>query len=868
MKRIYLIDGNSLMFRAYFATAYTNNLMKNKNGLYTNAIYGFCSMLNKLSEAEMSNIFVAFDAGSQTFRHQQFDAYKGTRKEIPQELLMQIPYIKQFLDIMNIKHMASLDYEADDFLATVARLAERAGFEEIKIITGDKDLLQLVSPKIDVCLTKKGITELDEHNIENFYEKMGIHPEQIPDYKGLVGDTSDNLPGIKGIGNKTAVKLLNSFKTLENIISNASLVKGKAGELIADGARIGLECKQLATLKDDIELEFPLDETKVQHPNHEGLVKFYKEMGFNSFLEKLDGKEIKDNTIEVSIIDNKDYNYDKFNDVTLSVEVFGDNYYNGEFLGIAILDDKEALFVTNNAINESLIALLSDKKRTKNIFDYKKAYVVLQRLGIKLVGVVFDALLATYIINPITANDDLKKVADEYVANNANYDSIIYGLKSKAAIPELTVYANHAISKCHTINKLKPVLLKHLQENEQMPLFSMELSLSSVLGDMEIDGLKVDREKLEEVGKELYAKQEEIANQIYNLAGEQFNINSVKQLGEILYNKLGLPTGKKGKTGYSTSSDVLEKLVKKYPIAQLVLDYRGVAKLISTYIKGLFEVMNEKNFVHSLYKQALTMTGRLSSTEPNIQNMPIRTEIGQVIREAFISRFDNGLIMSSDYSQIELRVLAHLANDEKMIDMFYHDADFHKQTASLLYDISADEVTSNMRRTAKAINFGIIYGMSAWGLSEAIDINQVDANIYIDKYFNTFKGVKTFLDKTIEDAKTNGYTTTIYNRRRYIPELKSSNNALRKFGERTAMNSPIQGSAADIIKFAMIEVSKLMQGMKSKMIAQVHDELVFDIYPGELEQMEEIVRKSMESVISLKVPLVVGISHGKNWLTS
>ena len=865
MKRIILVDGNSLMFRAYFATAYTGNLMKNKNGLYTNAIYGFCSMILKLQEMEMSNIFIAFDAGSQTFRHQQLESYKGTRKEIPQELLMQIPYIRQYLDILNIKSMSSLEYEADDFLATVARVAVKEGFDEVKIVTGDKDLLQMVSPKIDVCITRRGVTELEEYNIENFYEKMNIYPSQIPDYKGLVGDTSDNLPGIKGIGDKTATKLLNQFKTLEDIIANASLVKGKAGELIAEGHRIGLECKQLATLKEDIELDFTLEETQVQDFNHDELVSFYKEMGFNSFLEKIDSNTLENNNPKIKIIDG-DYDFSKFKDITISVEVFGNNYFNGEFLGIGVYSQKNAFFITEKGINLSFINMLNDETVTKHIFDYKKAYVVLKKYGISLTGVVFDGMLASYIVDPGKTNEDLKKVADEYIISSANYDDLIYGSKSKAAIPEKDIYTNHAISKCITLNKLEPVLIKHLKANEQLELFKMELSLSPVLGQMEIKGLKVDRTKLEEVGKILTIKQDSIAEEIYLLAGEEFNINSVKQLGDILFNKLELPTGKKGKTGYSTNSDVLEKLIPKHPIAQLILDYRGVAKIISTYIKGLFEVMNEKNFVHPLYKQALTMTGRLSSVEPNIQNMPIRTELGQVIREAFVSRFEGGLIMSSDYSQIELRVLAHLSNDEKMIAMFNDKVDFHKQTAMLLNEVDISEVTSNMRRTAKAINFGIIYGMSAWGLSEAIHSSQTEAKTYIEKYFATFTGVKSFLDQTIEDAKTKGYTTTLYNRRRYIPELTSSNKALNGFGERTAMNSPIQGTAADIIKIAMIEVSKQMKGMKSIMVAQVHDELLFDIYPGELEKMQAIVKSSMEQVAKLKVPLTVGMSSGVNWL--
>ncbi|HEY8445061.1 MAG TPA: DNA polymerase I [Bacilli bacterium] len=866
MKKIILIDGNSLMFRSFYAT-FTNQIMQNQQGIYTNAIYGFCLMMEKLREEDYTHIFVAFDAGKQTFRHQEYEAYKGTRKKLPDELLMQIPYIKRYIDILNIKRYESLDYEADDIIASMAMVAQKEGFDEIKIVTGDKDLLQLVSGNIKVCITKKGYTSLDEYNETNFYEKMNIYPHQIPDYKGLVGDTSDNLPGVKGIGDKTAVKLLNQFKTLESIISNVTLISGKTGTLIANDYQSAIQCKHLATLIKDINFDFSIEDTIARDYDHEKLIQFFNELDFASFLGKVENvkKEIKET--EYEIINDINYDFSKLDKTYLNIEVFGSNYLKGEFLGLAISDDIHNYFVPKDIAlqNSTLINYLKDEKKEKVTFDYKKLYVVLKKHGLDIKNISFDVLLAGYLINPSFASDDLKKLADNFIHTTLNYDDVIYGANTKAKIPSLNDVANHAVNKAEVIKTLQPILESKIQEYQQQELFTIELGLSKVLGDMELSGLKVDKEKLEDVEKKLLLDRDEIAKKIYELAGEEFNINSVKQLGEILFVKLGIPTGKKTKTGYSTNSDVLEKL-SDYEICRLVLDYRAITKLISTYIQGLYEVMNDENFVHPLYKQALTVTGRLSSVEPNIQNMPIRTELGQVIREAFVSRFNNGKILSSDYSQIELRVLAHLANDHNMIVMFNDEVDFHTQTAKRIYDV--DEVTKEMRRAAKAINFGIIYGMSAWGLSEALHIPAGDAANYIDKYFSTFPEIKNYLDRTIAEAKVNGYTKTIFNRRRYLPELQSSNKALQAFGERTAMNSPIQGSAADIIKKAMVIVAKKMEGLKSKMIAQVHDELLFDCHPDEVEIVKEIVKTSMESAVSLKVPLIVDINWGDNWLKS
>ena len=879
MSKILLIDGNSLMFRAYYATAYTGNLMQNKSGLYTNAIFGFCNMIQKLVNDDVDKVFVAFDAGKQTFRHKQFDDYKGGRKPMPGEFKVQIPYIKQYLDIMNIKHYECLDYEADDLVAAYAVLANNEG-HEIKIVSGDKDLLQLAKGNITVALTKKGITELDEYTESNFKEKMGFESYQVPDYKGLVGDSSDNLPGIKGIGEKTAIKLLEEFGTLENIINNVSNLKGKVQTVITENQEMGLTCKKLATLKSDFNVPYSLEEITKQKPNYNELVDFFKMLEFNSFLKKIEKEYInnepnkKENLQEEKIkvtIATSDYDFSGLKDSYIILETVKENYYLDDFIGLSILsfDTEKQIFITLNDLlnNESLIKYLqSDYKKVT--FDYKRLYVSLKQKNIIINNVIFDALLAIYLINPSFVSEDIKIALEHFGNTSLNYDENVYGKGAKLLIPDIEIVANHSINKCFALKRTIEELQKTIKENNQEQLLNGELSLSTVLGDMEINGLKVDALVLKQIGEELTLKQKELENKIYEIAGVEFNINSVKQLGEILFEKLSLPSGKKTKTGYSTNVEVLEKLAPNFEIARLVLDYRGVSKIISTYVNGLFDLMNEQDFVHPLYKQALTQTGRLSSVNPNIQNMPIRTEMGQVIRKAFISRFENGKIMSCDYSQIELRVLAHMSDDEPMINSFNSSEDFHTNTASWLYEVDPKDVTKDMRRTAKAINFGIVYGMSAWGLSESINITPFEANMYIMKYFTTHHKVRQFLDEIIIDAKNNGYTKTLYNRLRYIPELLSSNKNLASFGERTAMNAPIQGTAADIIKMAMIKVSRAMKSMKSILIAQVHDELLFDVYPGEEEALEKIVKETMESVVTLKVPLIVECGIGNNWLES
>ena len=883
--KIILVDGNSLMFRSYYATAYTGNLMKNSNGLFTNAIFGFCNMLTKLKEEDHDYIFVAFDAGKHTFRHQAYKDYKGGRKAMPEEFKVQIPYIKKYLDILNIKHVEMDQFEADDLIASVSRLSEEANLDEIKVVSGDKDLLQLVRNNVHVTLTKKGITDLDDYTLDNFFEKMGFNPDQVPDYKGLVGDSSDNLPGIKGIGEKTALKLLSEYNTLENIIEHVDELKGKTKDLISSGKEIGLKCKYFATLKYDIDLDFTLEDLKKKDANKEELIEFYKELEFKSFLKKLDNSneneiieeekiEKIDINIDYEIIEDLDYDFSSLGDRYLVVEVFGNNYYNGELLGIGLYSNENNLFSQNIFVTKNVILnsnsfkeyLLSDS--IKKTFDYKKLYLVLKKNNLEIKNVSFDLLLAAYLINPKYASDDFYEVVSHFNLFDLLSDKEVYGQNTKMAIGDIKDYSLNALKKAYVISYLENDLNKLLKENSLLELFEMEVKLSEVLALIELNGLVIDLDKLTSVGKSFEEKMNAIQEEIYELAGEKFNINSVKQLGEILFEKLNLPVSKKNKTGYSTSVEVLEVLAKDYEIAKKILEYRTYSKLISTYVKGLIEVMDDNKYIHPLYKQALTMTGRLSSVEPNIQNMPIRTEEGQIIRDVFVSRFDGGLIMSVDYSQIELRVLAHMADDEAMINSFNSGEDFHIATASYIFGVDIKDVTKTMRRYAKAINFGIVYGMSAWGLSESVGISPKEASVYIKKYFEKHYKIDEFLKEVINSAKKTGYTKTMFNRLRYIPELASMNRNMYSFGERTAMNAPIQGTAADIIKFAMVEINKKMQeaNVSSLMIAQVHDELVFDIYPGEIELMTKLVKETMENVCKLKVDLIASVSIGDTWL--
>lgn len=862
-KKLLLIDGNSLMFRSYYATAFKGNLMQTKTGQYTNALFGFCNMINKLIEhgSKDEYAFVAFDAGKQTFRHQEYQEYKMGRKPLPDELRMQIPIIKEYLDLVGIKRMENLDYEADDLLAICANKFKN-DFESILVYTGDKDLLQLVDDTTQVALTKKGVLDVELYTKDNFYEKAGMHPYQIIEYKGIAGDNSDNLPGVKGIGEKTALKLLEEFDTIDGIMENLDKLTPKQQKLFSENIETALKCRRLATLMRESNLDIKLDELKVKEIDTQKLIEFYTQMEMNQFLKKLMSEKVVSKK-EIKL----QKTFDLHDTSYLTYEVVGQNYAKGEFLGVGLICNEQKYFLTKEDLHkEEVISYLEDEKYKKYTFDLKGLYFVLKREGIELKGVVLDVLLASYLINPSFANDDIKITCDNFVKTQIPYYENIYGANKKLCKPDEKTYIDYSLSKCELIKEVKETLLVKIIDYEMEYLLDVEQELSVTLANMELNGLLINKEALINIGKEFLEKVEELKNDIYALAGETFNINSPKQLGEILFDKLNLPHGKKNQTGYSTSVDILEKLAEEYEIVKKILDYRAYNKLVTTYVNGIIE--EEKDgFIHPIYKQALTNTGRLSSVEPNIQNIPVRTELGQAIRTIFTSRFPNGKILAADYSQIELRILAVMSKDQKMIDSFINKIDIHTKTASEIFDVPVSLVTKDMRRSAKAINFGLIYGMSPWGLSETLKIPVNMASQFINKYFYEFSQAKNCLDDFIKAAKETGYSKTLFARRRYITELQSPNGQVRQFGERTAMNSPIQGTSADIIKIAMNKVYEKMKktNMKSIMIAQVHDELVFDCPIEEVEKMTLLVKEEMKNAVKLSVPLEVSVNYGDSW---
>lgn len=876
-KRVVVIDGNSLMFRAYYATAYTGNLMQASNGLYTNALYGFVNMMNKIMDSmQPTHMLVAFDAGKQTFRHQQYSDYKGTRKKMPEELGMQIPLIKEYLNTIGIKQLELLEYEADDIVGSMAYLASKEGYQ-VDIISGDKDLLQLVKENITVHLTKKGITELDDYTIDNFEEKLGFTPSQHVDYKAMIGDASDNLPGVKGIGPKTALSLLKEYHSLENIINNIPLLKGKTATSFEENKDLAIKTKFLATIYTEVPFDFGIEDIVVNKPNYHELRKFFEKVEFKSFVRKLDIEPSTESVEEVKV----EYNY-HINDLTgldtklnqeqevyLDIELDGDNYHKANILGLSVLVGEDVYFLDKTQLFDNNIQKFLSSEQPKVVIDAKKMMVTLANLGLEINNIVFDFMLASYVINPSYASGDLKTVFENFKSTSIPYHEEVYSKKTKYVIPELEVYAKYGMNKVIALKEVKPIVIKQLQEEDLYNLLKdIEIPLARVLAGIEINGFKVNPKTLEAIRVGFIEKQEKAQKEIYDLVGHEFNIASPKQVGVVLFDELKLGKGKKTKTGYSTSVEVLESLKDTHPVVELILEYRKYSKLVSTYVDGLSsEIFTSDGKVHTIFKQYLTATGRLSSTEPNIQNIPIRTEEGKIIRSAFEPSNPDGYLVSADYSQIELRILASVSNCKAMLEAFNNKIDLHSSTASKVFGAPLEEVTKEMRRRAKAVNFGIVYGMSDWGLAETLHIPQWEAADFIEKYFMIYPEIKQYLNETIQNAREKGYTETIFKRRRYIPELSSSNHNLQKFGERTAMNAPIQGSAADVIKIAMIDVDNKIKelGLKSRIVAQVHDELIIDTVASELEIVQTMIKETMEKAVSLNVLLESDVEIGKTW---
>ena len=873
-KRVILLDGNSLMFRAYYATAYTGNLMQTSTGLYTNALYGFVNMMNKILDTiDGDHMLVAFDKGKKTFRHQQLESYKGTRKKMPEELAMQIPLIKEYLDVMGIKRLELDDYEADDIVGSMAKVASGEGYDVI-CLSGDKDLLQLVSDKVTVALTKKGITELDELTLQNFKEKMGFAPNQMIDYKAMIGDNSDNLEGVKGIGPKTAVSLLEKYHTLDGIYENIDKLTPKQQEVFKTCQETAYQTKFLATIYQDIEFDFTLDDILIKDVNYPELRSFYEKLEFTSFIKKM--KVENTSKIEKTIynefindVEKLEEDLKNAKEFYFDVELDADNYHRANLLGLSFLVNNNCYFIEKgNFINSNLNKYLVNDAIIKYTLDSKKAWLSLKYLGFDIKGIVYDFLVAAYLINPSYTTGDLKSIFEHFSNVLLEYHEEVYGKKTKYVIPDITVFGKYGMHKLVAVKETKEEVLKTLEQDGLADLyFNVELPLAVVLGKIEFTGFKVDKFRLSEIGIIFDSKLKELQKEIYALIGKEFNISSPKQLGVILFEELKVGKGKKNKTGYSTSAEVLESLVDEHPVIPLILEYRKYSKLYSTYVVGLTSEIYGDGKVHTTFKQTLTQTGRLSSTEPNIQNIPIRTEEGKIIRSAFVPSTKDGVLLSADYSQIELRILAEMANCDTMIKDFNNGLDLHASTAAKINNVSYTDVTKDMRRMAKAVNFGIVYGMSDWGLSETLHILPIDAAIFIDKYFAIYPEIKVFLDSLVMDAQNLGYSKTLYGRRRYIPELASSNHALKKFGERTSMNAPIQGTAADIIKMAMVKVLEKLEknNLQSKIVAQVHDELIIDAVKEEEEIVKKILKEEMESVVNLKVKLDVDVEVGSTW---
>lgn len=874
-KKLVLIDGNSIAYRAFFALP----LLNNNKGIHTNAVYGFTMMLMKILEDEKpTHMLVAFDAGKTTFRHNTFSEYKGGRQKTPPELSEQFPFIRELLNAYNIRQYELENYEADDIIGTLSLKAESEGFD-VRVISGDKDLTQLSSENTTVGITRKGITDIEEYTPLHINEKYGLTPDQIIDMKGLMGDTSDNIPGVPGVGEKTAIKLLKEFSTLENLLKSIDQVNGKKlKEKLEEYADQALMSKKLATIERNAPVEVKLDQIEFEGFDRYKVVSIYKELGFQSLLDKLgegESESVEGGHQELEEIDYvipDEITAELFSDENyFYVEILDDNYHYGEIIGFSLVNDKgNFYFPTELALHSQAFKdWAEDKSRKKSVFDAKRSEVSLRRQGIHLKGADFDALMASYLIDPSETIEDLSTVAKKYGVHNIQSDESFYGKGAKRKIPDQQELALHLVRKSLALSSLKESLETALIQNEQDKLFyELEMPLSLILADMEAAGVMVDTERLRSMGEEITTKLTEIEKQIYHLAGETFNINSPKQLGIILFEKLQLPPIKKTKTGYSTSADVLEKLAPDHEIIELILQYRQLGKLQSTYIEGLLKVVDpQTGKVHTRFNQALTQTGRLSSTDPNLQNIPIRLEEGRKIRQAFIPSEQGWVIFSADYSQIELRVLAHISGDEKLIQAFKDDLDIHTKTAMEVFHVNEDEVTSNMRRQAKAVNFGIVYGISDYGLSQNLGITRKDAGQFIDRYLNSYPGVKEYMSDIVHLAKQKGYVSTLLHRRRYIPEITSRNFNLRSFAERTAMNTPIQGTAADIIKKAMIDMADALDKhqLKTRLLLQVHDELIFEAPEDEIEILKRLVPEMMENAIELKVPLKVDYAYGPTW---
>lgn len=862
MKRLLILDGNSLLNRAFYAVP----LLSNSEGTHTNAIYGFTNMLFKMREdIKPDYIVCTFDKKAPTFRHLEYGDYKAGRKKMPPELAEQFPIVKEMLKLFSITTYELDGFEADDIIGSLAKVAEGEGIE-VYIMTGDKDALQLAAKDINVCITKKGVSEIEVYNYDRMVEEYGVTPTQFIDVKGLMGDKSDNIPGVPGVGEKTAFKLIKEYGSVEAVLENIDNISGKKlKENLTEYSEQAIFSKKLATIMTNVPIDFDLDEIKSKDDyNKDQLKALFTKLQMKSILDKLSNGEEEEPEIEVKItnIENNKELEDLFKNINEEVYI-NFTYLNKEKYSTIEIDK---IFINydekNYLINFKELAqeeenikafkeFFENEDILKNGYSIKNALTALKKLGIEFKGLAFDCELAAYLIDSSKGEYTLLSLINNYLSKFPNVKEGEEYLVGISFMKELTL-----------------VLKKKIEEEKMEKLmYDIELPLETVLSSMESIGFKVNKDILDELSIKFKRELEETQKEIFELADEEFNINSPKQLGKILFEKLDLPVIKKTKTGYSTNAEVLEKLKDKHPIIEKITYFRQLSKIYSTYVEGLKSVIDTDGSIHSTFNQTVTTTGRLSSTEPNLQNIPIKYEMGREIRRVFIPKKEGDLLISADYSQIELRVLAHISGDENMINAFNHHSDIHTKTASEVFKVPVEEVTPLMRSRAKAVNFGIVYGIGDFSLSQDLNISRKEAKEYMDIYFERYPKIKEYISKVIHEAQTKGYVLTMLNRRRYIPEANASNKIVKALGERLAMNAPIQGTAADIIKLAMVNVyNKLKElNLNSKLILQVHDELIINVVKGELDIVKKLLKEEMENTIKLSVPLDVDVNVGEDW---
>ncbi|MBT2292221.1 DNA polymerase I [Paenibacillus albidus] len=885
MDKLILIDGNNIIYRAFFAMP----PLTNTAGQQTNAVYGFTTMLLRLiEEHKPTHMIVAFDAGKVTFRHEGYQEYKGGRQKTPPELSEQFPLLKDLLRNLGVPQFEIESYEADDIIGTISRQADEAG-RQVMIVSGDKDMLQLASEHTTVALIRKGVTEIELYGPAQLREKYDLTPEQIIDLKGLMGDASDNIPGVPGVGEKTALKLLHQFGSVEGVLAGTDELKGKMKEKLEAHAEDARMSKKLATIFREVPLAHAWEDMVFTGIKSDTAGPALAKLEFKSLLERLslsanapvlagdgEGAETAEAELDITVVGEEQLAAlvaDMPNISALHVETSGENPHRAEVIGIGFSSLERHYFVPFSLLQSPAAAKLrewlGDEHAPKSGYDLHRADLALHWKNIPFAGAAKDVQLAAYLLDPTEASQNLNDLVSKYGLPRLAPDEDVFGKGAKYKIPELAVLGNHVARKSAAVLAIVGKQEQALLDTDMTGLFDdLEMPLSRILADMEKQGIAVNMGDLRELGKEFEAQIAKLVAEIYDICGTEFNLNSPKQLGEILFVKLGLPVVKKTKTGYSTDAEVLEKLAPYHDVVRHILQYRTIAKLQSTYVEGLLkEISPETGKVHTFYRQTIAATGRLSSQFPNLQNIPIRLEEGRKIRKVFVPSEPGWSILAADYSQIELRVLAHISDDERLKEAFLQDMDIHTKTAMDVFGVTAEQVDSNMRRSAKAVNFGIVYGISDYGLSQNLNITRKEASHFIEQYFEVFQGVRRYMDEIVVEARKNGYVTTLLERRRYLPEINASNFNLRSFAERTAMNTPIQGTAADIIKLAMVHMDKALaeRGLKSRMLLQVHDELVFEVPAGELELMKTLLPEVMEGALKLSVPLKAEVSYGSNW---